>query len=126
MRTLISIFFILTTTLLFSQTKSSEPKVIVEVDPVFSKITVKLKTDSDSLTNCKVQIIDSKKNVVKTVNLPKATKQIESSISILDLELGHYTCFVYHGKEELYKGEFYKDAILIEPQSQPVVRKPQN
>ncbi|MDO8998531.1 MAG: hypothetical protein Q7W45_02115 [Bacteroidota bacterium] len=126
MRTLISIFLILTTTLLISQTKSSDAKVIVEVDPVYNKVTVKLITNSDSLINCKVQIMDSKNNLVKTVDLPKATKQIESSIVILGLGLGHYTYFVYQGKEELYKGKFYIDAILLEPQTQPVVRKSQN
>lgn len=126
MRTLISIFFIFTTTLLISQTKILDSKVIVEVDPVFNKITVKLKTDSDSLINCKVQIIDAKNNLVKTANLPKTTKHMESNVSILDIGPGHYTCFVYQGNVELYKGEFSKDAILMEPQNQPVIRKSQN
>ena len=126
MRTLISIILILTTTLLISQTKASDAKVIVEVDPVFNTVTVKLKTGSDSLINCKVHIMDSKNNLIKTADLPKATKYMESSISILDLSPGNYTCFVYRGKVELYKGEFFKDAVLIEPQVQPVVRKSQD
>ncbi len=126
MRTLISIFLILTTTLLISQTKTSDAKVILEVDAVFNKVTVKLKTNADSLTNCKVQIMDSKNNLIKTAELPKATKQTQSSVDILDLGPGHFTCFVYQGKDELYKGNFFKDAILMEPQTQPVVLKPQN
>ena len=126
MRTLISTFLILTTTLLISQTKISDAKVIVEVDPVFNKVTVKLKTNSDSLINCKVQIMDSKNNLIKTADLPKATKQLESNITILDLGPGHFTCFVYQEKDELYKGDFFKDAILIEPQTQPIFLKPIN
>jgi hypothetical protein len=126
MRALISIFLISTTTLLNSQTNSFRSKVIIEPDPVFNKVTVKLITVSDSLNNCKVQIMDSKNKLIKTADLPKATKQNESSISILDLEPGHYTCFVYEGKNEIYKEEFYKDIIIVEPQVQPIFHKSEN
>jgi hypothetical protein len=123
MRALISTFLILTTTLLISQTNSSFAKVIVEPDPVFNKVTIKLITVSDSLINCKVQIMDSKNNLIKTADLPKATKLIVSSIEILDIEPGHYTCLVYLGKVELYKGEFYKDIIILEPSVEPIMKK---
>lgn len=113
MRTLISLFLILTTTLVISQTKQSN--VNLEIDAVFNKITVNLKSKSGELTNCKVQITDSKKNIVKTVDLPKATNKIESTIMIVDLAPGNYTCFVYKEKEELYKKEFFKDALYAEP-----------
>lgn len=115
MRTLISLFLILTTTLVISQTKQSNVKVNLEIDAVFNKITVNLKSKSGELSNCIVQITDSKKNIVKTVDLPKATNKIESTIMIVDLAPGNYTCFVYKEKEELYKKEFFKDALYAEP-----------
>ena len=126
MKKIITTFLIFNSTFLISQTKHSDIKATLEVDPVFNKVTVKLKTDSYSLNNCKVQIIDSKKNIVKTVDLPKATKQIESNIDILDLESGNYTCIIYQEKVELYKSEFFKDAIFMEPQTLPVIKKSEN
>ena len=126
MRILISLFLILTTALSISQTKHIDVKVNLVTDAILGKITVKLKSDSDSLNNCKVQIIDSKKTIVKSVDLPKSANLLISTIVILDLLPGNYTCVVYKGKEELYKGEFFKDAILIEPQSEPVLYRSPN
>lgn len=126
MRTFISTFLLLLATASVSQTRSQDAEVFVEVDPVFNKVTVKLKTGLDSLKNCKVQIKDAKNTVIKTAALPKATKQMESSIAILDLGPGQFTCYVYHGREEIYKGGFSKDAVLMEPQVQPVIHTSEN
>ena len=126
MKLLFSLLFICHATLLTSQTKSRDVHVAVEVDPVFDQIKVTLKTNSDSLSNCKVHILDSEKKLIKTASLPKATKQIDSRVVIPGLGPGHFTCFVYNGKVELYKGKFFKDAVFMEPQIQPAVRKSQN
>lgn len=115
MKKLISLFLILTASVVISQTKQSAIKVNLEIDPVFNKITVDIKSKAGALTNCKVQIIDSKKTIVKTVVLPAAMNQLESTIMITELGPGNYTCFVYKEKEELYKKEFFKDALYVEP-----------
>jgi hypothetical protein len=126
MKITISIFLILTAMLSISQTKDIDVKVNIVTDLMLEKITVKIKTDADSLNHFKVQIIDSKKNIVKSVDLPKAASLIISSIDIPDLVPGNYTCVVYKGEKELYKGAFFKDAIAMEPQPEPVLFKTQN
>lgn len=119
MKVIISIVLILIAELAISQTNKSDFNVSLEAYPPFEKLTVIIKSGKDSLNHCNVQIIDSKKNIVKMVNLPSTLKQIENNISIADLDMGNYTCKVYDGKEELYTGEFFKDAIFSEPHIQP-------
>ena len=111
MRKLLLTIFILHVGLLISQTKQSDSKVDLLVNWTFEKLKLTIKSKSDSLNNYKVQITDSQKKIVKTIDLPQASSQLESDILISDLVLGKYSCIVFKGKEELYKGEFFKEGI---------------
>lgn len=124
MKIILTFFLVLSSYLVISQTHHTDIKVSTVISPLFEKITIKLSSDKDSLSHCMVKLFDSKKNCVKSLSLPSAVKQIEGSIMILDLLPGNYTCLVYKGNEEIYKTEFFKDAIFVEPQGLPVLNKP--
>lgn len=126
MKKLISFLLVLTTSLSFSQTRSHAVKIHVEVSPLYEKINLKFSSKGNSETLYKVNITDAKKNILKTVEFTVSANPFVHTISILDLAPGNYACFIYKGKEEVYKLEFFKDAILAEPQPEPVLREPKN
>lgn len=123
MRKLISIFLISVATLLSSQTRNIKVNISQKIFP--DKLNLTLNSQAENLNNCSVQIIDSMKKVLKTVNFPKAVgKQMmkqftEVSVPLQDLAAGYYTYIVYLGKEEMHKQRFFKDAILAEPMGEP-------
>ena len=122
MRVLITIALILISTLIFSQTKASALKVDLKFEGLYERIIVKLDSEKDSISNCSVSIIDAKKILIKKVDLPKAYQHIESTIGILNLLPGNYTCLVYKGKEELYRKDFFKDDMFIEQKGNGNIR----
>jgi hypothetical protein len=125
MRVIISIFLILNVTLSIAQAKTAGDSFALEVDPAFNTVTIRVKTNSGSQHSYRIQITDSNKNIVKTVELPEIPHQTESIINILDLGPGNYTCFVYLGEAELYKKDFFKESVFMEPQTQPVIKNNQ-
>lgn len=124
MRTLLFMLLVLNFGFATAQTSKSKIEVNFVYDPAFEKIELSIKSASDSLNFCKVKLLDGNKNVIKIVDLPKAATLLESSIAITDVTAGHYTCLVYKGSEGIYKGDFFKDALLMEPQIQPVFARP--
>ena len=121
MRVFILLFFILTTKLIWSQTKQAEVNISVRITPYFEKMTVTITSKNDSLVDYNIKIVDSKKNTIKIQNLPNAKQEIEKSILIFDLLPGNYSCLVFKEEKEIYRYDFSKDAILIEPQTAPVI-----
>lgn len=124
MRVLILLLLILTTSLIWSQTKLAEVNISVRISPYFEKMTVTITSKNDSLVDYNIKIVDSKKNTIKTQNLPNAKQEIEKSMLIFDLLPGNYSCLVLKGEKEIYSYDFSKDAILIEPQTAPVINTP--
>jgi len=115
MRKILLTILILNVGFLISQTKQADVKVDLWVYYSFEKISLTIKSESDSLNNCKFLIFDSQQKIVKTIDLPKASTLIESTISISDVGLGKYSCLVLKGKQEVYKGEFFKEGIDYYP-----------
>jgi hypothetical protein len=98
-------------------------RVNIELTPFFEKLILHLHSKTDSITNCLVQIKDAKQEIVKTKELPRAYKHLEYKLDIIDLLPGKYTCEVLFGTTSIFHKDFNKDAILSEPQTQPVIRK---
>jgi hypothetical protein len=115
MRKIILTLFIFNVGLLFSHTKLPDLKINLLENPLFEKITLTINSESDSITNITVQIIDSENKVLKTVALPNSSNYLESIIDIHDLFVGKYSCVVLKEKKELDRIEFVKDIIDFVP-----------
>ncbi len=122
MRNLISLLLILISSLVFSQTKSRAVKIDLEVSPLYEKITLKYSSAGNSPTLYTAKIVDERNNILKIHESAVSGNLFVTTIPILDLPPGNYTCIVYKGKEEAYKEPFFKDAILAEPQHEPNIK----
>jgi len=77
-------------------------------------IFITLNSQAEDLTHTSIQILDSLKKVVKTMDFPKPVKKpgikqwTEISIQMADLLPGNYTWVAYLGKEEMYRRGFSK------------------
>jgi hypothetical protein len=114
MKQLISILLISLTTLSFSQMRNIRINIYkLEISP--ENIYVDLNSQSENLNICRIEIIDSLKNVVKTGDFPKATKKpgikqwTAINFSTSDLAPGKYIAILFIGKEEFYRKSFSKD-----------------
>lgn len=123
MRNLIFLLLIFIPSLVFSQTKSGAVKIQVELSPLYEKITLKFSSAGNSPTLYITKIVDDRNNVLKIHESAVSGNLFVTTIPILDLPPGNYTCVIYKGKEEVYKENFFKDAILSEPQPEPVLRE---
>ncbi len=125
MRSITFILLLIASKLILSQ--SSSINIAVTIDPPFDRITLDFRSNSDSITKTTVKILNSKKNCVKYELIKKWANQNQHFINISQLMPGNYTCVIYIGKEEIYKKGFFKDAVFMEPHTQPVIEnKPKN
>jgi hypothetical protein len=124
MKAIILIFLMCCGASAFSQTRRMDVNVNPRLLP--DRIDISLNSQTESLNNCSVRVLDSARHIIKTVQFPKAVgKQMmkqftEASIDLTDLVPGFYTYIIYLGKEEMYSRHFFKDAILAEPMNEPV------
>jgi len=117
MKNIVSIFLFLSTTLLLSQNINVNLRISKE------KIEASLNSQTEDLSHCTIQILDSNKTIIKTEPFPKPKgkdmikQYTETVLALHDLNKGNYTCLIYSEKKEIYKKEFYKEAFLSKPNS---------
>jgi len=88
--------------------------VILSPNPSIDKFTLTIHSEKISLNNCHFKMINEKGKTVKTIDLPKANNDLETTINIKDIELGGYWCVVTKENKELFKGRFVKDLVISE------------
>jgi hypothetical protein len=114
MRSFFLTFLISIAALSFSQTRNIRIN-IYKLDISQENIHVDLDSQVENLNLCRIQIIDSLKNIVKTGAFPKATKKhsikqwTANTFSITDLIPGKYILILFIADEEFYRQSFSKD-----------------
>lgn len=108
---------------LIAQKTNSNLSTSIEFTPLLEKALIKIHSDTDSILNVSVQLIDQTKKIIKTQKLPNEYRFIKSYIDLLDLFPGKYTLVIIKDSIQIDSKEFIKDEILAEPQKQPVIRK---
>ena len=101
----------LTFTFCYLNAQNIQPNVDVNLlmSHTGEKFTLTIKSQKNSLNNCKLQIIDSKGMTIKTIEFPEKSKYWENIVPIHDLAIGKYLYIVACNKYVLCKGEFTKD-----------------
>lgn len=120
---IVALFCILNCSSFFSQQTKSVLSTSIEFTPLLEKALIKIQSDTDSILNVSVQLIDHQKKIIKSQKLPNEYRFIKSYIDLLDLFPGKYTLVIFKDSIQLNTKEFIKDEILAEPQKQPVIRK---
>lgn len=110
MKKIILTFYLAFTACLVHGQKNQNPlDVNFQMSTTGETFTLTIKSKKDPLNNCELKIVDSKGKTVKTVDLPKKSDFLESTVSIHDIAIGKYSYFVTCDKHDLCKGEFTKD-----------------
>ena len=122
LKQLIILFLMIFSNLIPAQSKNNL-ELKLDITPFFEKLILHIHSKNDSITNCFIQIKDAKQVIVRSNKLPPAYKHLDYKLDIIDLLPGKYTCEVLSGTTSIFHKDFNKDAILSEPQTQPVIRK---
>lgn len=123
LRKIIIVVFFMFTNLVFSQNTKTDLSANIHFTPYFEKAIIELHVKNDSIVNYKAQVIDQKKNILKSKQIPSGFINIKYDLDILNLMPGKYNIAIYKNGQKMYSQEFTKDEILAEPQKQPVINK---
>lgn len=108
---------------LFAQNKSTELSTSIEFTPFQEKAIIRIHSDTDSILNISVNLIDPQNKIIKNQKLPNEFRYIKSYFDLLGILPGKYTLVILKDSVQIESKEFTKDEILAEPQKQPVIRR---
>jgi hypothetical protein len=84
-------------------------KVGVFPNPANDKLTIQIDSKVDKLNDCDFRIFNAIGSLVKTVELPKASSNLEHTMDVNDLSTGLYYYRVTKAGKPLYEGKFIKN-----------------
>ncbi len=84
-------------------------KVGVFPNPTNDKLTIQIDSKVDKLDDCDFRIFNSMGSLVKTMELPKASTNLEHTLDVSDLSTGLYYYRVTKTGKPLYEGKFVKN-----------------
>lgn len=120
MRYLLILFFVALNIFLPAQEVKPRVEAMLIADPLNSSIKLTLKSSSDSIHNCNVQVYGADNKLVRLIKLPVVSNNFQTVIDFYDLPPGYYTCAVFRVNEEINKINFKKDLF----DSTPVISRP--
>jgi hypothetical protein len=84
-------------------------KVAVFPNPTTDKLTIQVDSKIDKLDNCEFQIFNSMGSLIKETELPKASSNLEHTLSVSELSSGFYYYRITKSGKPLYEGKFVKN-----------------
>ncbi len=84
-------------------------KVGVFPNPTNDKLTLQIDSKVDKLDDCDFRIFNSVGSLIRTVELPKASTNLEHTFDVGDLSTGMYYYRVTKAGKPLYEGKFVKN-----------------